>query len=97
MGAIREALETSLDAALELGVLDEDEHAAVIEGARKAANALDEMRGTERGYASVLSSYLNFCKALGIVPTAKKQQPLIVGDGKLAKMRAGSRASLRAV
>ena len=68
-----------------------------IEGARKAADALDEMRGTERGYASVLSSYLNFCKALGIVPTAKKQQPLIVGDGKLAKMRAGSRASLRAV
>lgn len=94
---MRDSLETSLDAAFELGTVDEDEHAAVIAGARAAANALDAMHGVERGYASVLSSYLNFCKALGIVPTTKQTQTAIVGDGRVAKLRAQSRAKLRAV
>lgn len=97
MGRMRDSLEMSLAAALELELLDRDAHAAVIEGARSAANALDAMDGGERGYASTLSSYLNFCKALGIVPTAQQQPTQVVGDGKLAKMRAKSRAGLRAV
>ena len=92
-----DSLELSLSAAFELGTVDEDEHAAVIAGARAAANALDAMHGAERGYASMLSSYLNFCKALGIVPTTKQTQTAIVGDGRLARMRAKSRAGLKAV
>ena len=97
MGRMRDSLEMSLTAALDLGILDRDAHAAVIEGARSAANALDEMDGGERGYASTLSSYLNFCKALGIVPAFQQQPAQVVGEGRLAKMRAQSRAGLRAV
>jgi hypothetical protein len=97
MGRTRESLEMSLTTALELGVLDRDAHAAIIEGARAAANALDAMDGGERGYASLLSSYLNYCKALGIVPASQQQAPAVVGEGRLAKMRAKSRAGLRAV
>ena len=97
MGAMRDSLETSLDAAFELGILDEDEHAAIIEGARAAADALDVSYPSERGYASLLSSYLNYCKALGIVPTLHQQAPAVVGEGRLAKMRAKSRVTLRAV
>ena len=97
MGRMRDSLEMSLTAALDLGILDRDAHAAVIEGARSAANALDAMGGGERGYASTLSSYLNFCKALGIVPATQPQQAQVVGEGRLAKMRAQSRTGLRAV
>ena len=97
MGALSDSLEVSLSAAFELGTVDEEEHAGVIAGARAAASALDLMEGTERGYASVLSSYLNFCKALGIVPSARQQAATVVGDGRLARMRAKSRAGLRAV
>lgn len=97
MSGMLDSLEVSLSAAFELGTVDEDEHAAVIAGARAAASALDLMLGTERGYASVLSSYLNFCKALGIVPTTRQQQASVVGDGRLARMRAKSRVGLKAV
>lgn len=97
MGRMRDSLEMSLTTALELGILDRDAHAAVIEGARAAATALDAMDGGERGYATTLSSYLNFCKALGIVPSSQQQPAQVVGDGRLARMRAKSRAGLKAV
>ena len=95
MGPMREALEASLTAAFELGVCDEEEHAAVIEGARRTAEELDLL--PERGVASLLSAYLNYCKALGLVPAAQQPQAQVVGDGRLAKMRAKSRAGLKAV
>lgn len=92
---MRQALETSLGAAFELGTCDEVEHAALIEGARRSADELDLL--PERGMASLLSAYLNYCKALGIVPAAQQQPAQVVGDGRLAKLRARSRAGLRAV
>ena len=94
---MRDSLERSLRAAFELGTIDEDEHAAVVEGARAASEALDASHPSERGYASLLSSYLNYCKALGVVPAAQHQPTQVVGDGRLAKMRAKSRVGLRAV
>lgn len=87
MGSMRESLETSIAAAIELEVLDPDEHAAVIEGARAAADALDADNAT----ASMLGTYLNYCKALGIAPT-EREQPQVIGSGRIASLRASSRA-----
>ena len=97
MAGIAESLERSLSVAVELGNIDVDEHAGTIAGARAAAAALDAIDPGERGYASMLSSYLNYCKALGIVPNAVRQSQQVVGDGRLASMRSTSRARLRAV
>ncbi len=93
MGAIRDSLEVSLSAAIELDTLDADEHAAVIAGARATADLID----ADEPKASLLTAYLNYCKALGIVPTAAQTQQPVIGAGKIASMRAGSRARLRAV
>lgn len=93
---MRESLETSISAALELGVLDAEGHAAAIEGARRTADELDASSGG-RGMASLLSTHLAYCKALGIVPTQAATQEPVTGEGRLAKMRARSSAGLRAV
>lgn len=95
MGCMSESLETSLSAAFALGTIDEGEHAAVIAGARAAASALDELEGVPRGYASLLSTYLNFCKALGIVSLGKRQEE--PAGNRLEDLRAKSRAKLRVV
>ena len=92
MGPMREALEASLSVAIELENINPVEHAALIAGARIAANALDSDDAT----ASMLGTYLNYCKSLGVVPNVKKEQA-VVGGGRLAKMRSRSRAGLRAV
>ena len=94
VGAIRDSFETSLDAAIELDVIEPDKHAAIIAAARLTADALD---AAEEPRASMLGTYLNYCKALGISPTQASQQAQVVGSGKVARMRAHSRASLRAV
>lgn len=92
MGAIRDSLETSLAAAIELDVVEPDKHAAVIAGARACADLLD----ADTPKASLLSTYLTYCKTLGIAP-AQQSEPQVVGAGRVAKMRAHSRASLRAI
>lgn len=92
MGAMRESFETSLAAAIELDVVEPDKHAAVIAAARACADLLD----ADTPRASMLSTYLTYCKTLGIVPT-QKSEPAVVGAGRVAKMRAHSRAGLRAV
>lgn len=92
MGAMRDSFEASLSAAIELDVLEPDKHAAVIAAARLCADALD----MDEPKASMLSTYLSYCKALGIVP-AQQAEPTVVGSGRVAKMRAHSKARLRAV
>jgi hypothetical protein len=92
MGAIRDSFETSLAAAIELDVVEPDKHAAVIAGARACADLLD----ADTPKASLLSTYLTYCKTLGIAP-AQQSEPQVVGAGRVAKMRAHSRASLRAI
>lgn len=93
MGAIRDSLETSLAAAVELDVIEPDKHAAVIAGARACADALDG----DDPKASLLSTYLNYCKTLGIAPSRPEQEQPVTGAGRVAKMRAHSVARLRAV
>jgi hypothetical protein len=44
----------------------------------------------------MLSTYLTYCKALGIVP-AQQHEVQVVGTGRVAKLRAHSRAQLKAV
>ena len=92
MGAIRDSFETSLAAAIELDVVEPDKHAAIIAGARACADLLD----ADTPKASMLSTYLTYCKTLGIAPT-QQAEPAVVGSGRVAKMRAHSRAQLRAV
>ena len=91
MGAMRDSLETSLSVAVELEKLDPMEHAALIAGARAAADALD----ADEPRASMLSTYLNYCKMLGVVPAQQQSNQPVVGSGKLATVRSKSR--LRAV
>lgn len=93
MGPFRKSLEVSLEAAIQLDQLDEDKHAAIIEAARSLADILD----LGNPNASAYSTYLNYCKALGVVPTQQGQQGAVVGAGNVAKFRANSRARLRAV
>lgn len=92
MGAIRDSLETSLSVAVELGKVDPKEHAALIAGARAVADTIDA--GPAR--ASTMGTYLNYCKSLGIVPAQQHEQQ-VVGGGRLASLRARSRAGLKAV
>lgn len=89
---MRDAFEESLAAAIELDVVEEDKHAALIAAARLCADMLD----TEPPKAATLSTYLTYCKALGFVP-AQQQEIKVVGSGRLAKVRASSRAHLKAV
>lgn len=93
MGAIRDSFETSLAAAIELDVVEPDKHAAIIAGARACADLLD----SDTPKASTLSTYLTYCKTLGIAPAHAQAEPTVVGAGRVAKMRAHSRASLRAI
>ena len=92
MGTMRESFETSLAAAIELDVVEIDKHAAVIAAARLCADALD----ADEPKASMLSTFLTYCKTLGITPV-QQSEPAVVGSGRVAKMRAHSRASMRAV
>ena len=92
MGPVRESFETSLAAAIELDVVEPDKHAAIIAAARICADQLD----ADTPRASMLSTYLTYCKALGIAP-AQQAEPQVVGAGRVAKLRAHSRAGLRAV
>ena len=91
MGAMRDSLETSLSVAVELEHIDQTEHAALIAGARAAADALD----SEDTTASMLGTYLNYCKTLGIMPTPPDKEQAVIGSGRLASMR--SRSRLKAV
>ena len=93
MGAIRDSFETSLAAAIELDVVEPDKHAAIIAAARACADILD----SDTPRASMLSTYLTYCKSLGIAPSTAKAEVQVVGSGRLAKLRAGSRVNLRAV
>ena len=90
----RTSLDTSIEAAIQLDLLDEDKHAAVIHAAESLADQLDL---TEVHTAQAMSTYLNYCKALGIVPAPQGSGNAVVGNGRVAKLRAGSRAKLRAV
>lgn len=92
MGPVRESFETSLAAAIELDVVEPDKHAAIIAAARICADQLD----ADTPRASMLSTYLTYCKALGIAPS-QQAEPQVVGAGRVAKLRAHSRAGLRAV
>lgn len=92
MGAVRDSFETSLAAAIELDVVEPDKHAAVIAAARICADQLD----SDSTRASMLSTYLTYCKTLGIVP-AQRTEPAVVGSGRVARLRAHSKATLRAV
>lgn len=94
MGGLRDALEVSLEAAFDLGTLDEDRHAATVEAARAVADLID---ASPEPTASMMGAYLNYCKALAIVPQAQQQQVTVVGTGRVASMRAKSRANLKAV
>lgn len=94
MGAIRDSFEVSLDAAIELDVVDTEQHAALIAAARATADVLDS---ADSPRASMLGAFLNYCKALGISPTQGNQQPQVVGSGKVARIRSSSRANLRVV
>ena len=89
----QDSLETSIEAAIQLDRLDEDQHAAIIAAARALAYMLD----LGNANASAFSTYLNYCKALGVVPVQQKQQGAVVGAGTVAKFRANSRARLRVV
>lgn len=93
LGEIRESFETSIGAAIELDTVDVNAHAAIIAAARAAADALDAGDAT----ASMLGTYLNYCKTLGIVPERTERGEAVVGSGRVAGMRAKSRARLRAV
>lgn len=93
MGAVRDSFETSLEAAIELDQIEPDKHAAIIAAARMCADALD----ADEPKASMLSTYLTYCKALGICPATAKAEVQIVGAGRLAKLRANSRVKMRAV
>lgn len=93
MGAVRESFEVSLEAAVELDIVEPDKHAAIIAGARLTADALDN----DGPRAALLTAYLNYCKTLGIVPTSKQQEVTVVGSGRIAKRRAQSQARLKAV
>lgn len=92
MAGVRESFETSLEAAIELDVVEPDKHAAIIAAARLCADALD----ADEPRASMLGTYLSYCKALGIAPS-QQAEPQVVGSGRVAKMRAHTRAKLRAV
>ena len=94
MGAMRDSLETSLSVAVELETVDLKEHAALIAGARAVADTLD-LPGEVR--ASMLSTYLNYCKSLGIVPTPSQAEQPVIGSGRLASLRSKSKTGLRAV
>ena len=92
MGTVRESFEASIAAAIELDVVEEDKHAGIIAAARLCADALD----MDEPRASMLSTYLTYCKALGIVPE-QQHEAQVVGTGRVAKLRSHSRAKLRAV
>ena len=66
--------------------------AAIIAAARICADRLDD----DEPRASMLSTYLTYCKTLGIVP-AQRTEPAVVGSGRVARLRAHSKATLRAV
>lgn len=85
MGAMRDSLEVSLGAAIELDVVEPDKHAALIAAARVCADEIDagELK------ASLLTAFLSYCKALGIAPS-QQQRVQVVGTGRVAKMRAHS-------
>ena len=93
MGAVLDSFETSLEAAIELDVVEPDKHAAIIEAARLCAKALD----ADEPKASMLSTYLTYCKTLGIAPTLAQSEPAVIGTGRVARLRAHSRAGLKAV
>lgn len=89
---MRESFEESLAAAIELDVIEEDKHAAIIAAARACADQLD----ADVPRANMLATYLTYCKALGFVP-AQQHEVQVVGTGRLAKLRSRSHAKLRAV
>ena len=98
MGDVRSALETSLTAAIDLGTVDEEAHAAAIAAARRAADELDMVEVGARGSAALLTAFLKCCTTLGLAPNVSAQQPAVVAEGRLARLRAGSQAAaLRAV
>ena len=90
MGEVRESLETSLSAAIDAALIDEDEHAALITASRIAADAID---AAEEPTASMLGTFLNYCKTLGIIPTMPQNQAPVVGQGRLATFRNRSRVA----
>lgn len=92
MGNVRESFETSLAAAIELDVVEPDKHAGIIAAARLCADALD----ADEPRASMLGTYLTYCKALGFVPE-QQHEVQVVGTGRVARLRSHSRAHLKAV
>lgn len=90
MSRMREALETSIEAALSDGIIDEKQHGALITGARSCADMLD---ASDAPSAALFTTMLNYLRALGLLPESnpnnRKRKP---SDGKpspleLAKMR----------
>lgn len=84
MSSMREALETSIEAALSDGIIDEKRHGALITGARSCADLLD---ASDAPNAALFTTMLNFLKALDLLPdsstTNRKRKP---SDGKPNKL-----------
>lgn len=66
MAMMLEKLDAAIADAVAAGVLDERKHGVLIEGARVCAGTID---AAEVPTAALLTALLNYCRALGIVPT----------------------------
>ncbi len=83
---VRAALERSIRAAKRDGLLDLDKHAALIAGARKLANLLDEPDWpfVQGRFDNVTpAKFLDYCVRLGLAPVSQeepakgKQKPVV--------------------
>lgn len=84
MSSMREALETSIEAALSEGIIDEKRHGALITGARSCADLLD---ASDAPNAALFTTMLNYLRALDLLPGSNtancKRKP---SDGKPNKL-----------
>lgn len=65
-GGFRDAMETSIRAAVAAGSLDEDAQAAPVLGALTLASDMDRAFRVDQGKLRLL---LDYCKALGVMPS----------------------------
>ena len=84
MGDMRESLEVSIAAAIELDYLDPDEHAAIIEGARAAADALDSDNATASMLGTTSTTARRWASRL---PSASSRRSLAAGASRSCAWR----------
>lgn len=87
VGYVRKSVDNSIAEAVSAGALDLKAHAAPISGIRRVANAIDAQGDAVS--AATLSTFLAYCKALGLVPVTRANQGRAEG-GTLADMRSRS-------